>query len=284
MSKNNIIKRVKGMLGGEANESKSVSPVDGKVEDVKLGKEWKKDYSPKAISKDLKQNGLQASETIEVVNPVTGNRSIVTIDRDGTPESKMILALADKTKTRDQKDAVMGMYLFERGKENASFLMDLFRYKGSNTTEQRQFRSQVRFDFEEFTKMFTHSLDAMAGATAAELGYSDAEFKKIGDRYVAYLKSEPADTTLYAMFAEDQGNAKVRMECALLQSALRQITEADKLRDMVERVAKARERERGKGIYIGIDGKSYAVEDIEIDEVMKRDRERLQEEEENLKS
>lgn len=241
---------------------------------TKLDAEDSKGYSPKEIKKTLEEKGLSATEQVEVVNPVTGKRSMVTIERDGTPDSKLVIALTDKSLTRDQKDNVMGLYLFERGKENASFLMDLMRYKGSHTKETRAFKSQVRFDFEMFVGLFTSHLDEVAKDVFKELGIVD--WRSFLEGYVKYLKEAKEDGTMRD-YAASKGREWGVAEATLAIIAVRDIEEADKLRDAVKRVAQNRMADKGYGIYVDRNGKSYSILDSDIDDVIKKDKERMEE-------
>lgn len=265
-----------GPLGGAPSKVKARNPADGSVIEVDLSGDGR-DYSPEAIAEELKQRGLVAVEEVEVVNPVTGSKAMVTVERDGTHEAKLVMALADKGKTRDQKDHVLGMYLFERGKENASFLMDLFRYKGAHTKETRAFKSQMRFDFENFVSLFCAHLDASARDAAEELGMEFDAFKKVASDYASWLKDnrdKGFKDFIVACSVSLSGGAAER---AILKMAIRNVSEADRLRDYVKRVADAREREKGKGIYIDRDGRPYAVTDDSIDlhEIIEADKKRL---------
>ncbi len=235
-----------------------------------------RDYSPKAVKKELKETGLAATETIRVRNEVSGKVTDITIERDGTPESKLILALADKGKTRDQKDSILSMYLFERGKDNASFLMDLFRFKGEHTKETRMFKSQVRFDFEQFVATFCNHLDAMARMIVDELDINFEDFKGYAKGYAEYLKNHlGASFRSYMVTIEKKGMDA--SSYVFMREAIGYISEADKLREVVKAVAKNREADRGKGIYLDASGRPYSIQDesIDIHEIIDADRKRI---------
>lgn len=242
-------------------------------------------YSSRAISTELKDKGLAVEETITVKNPVTKKTAEVTIQRDGTPESKLIMALADKNLKRDQKDHVLSMYLFERGKESSSFLVDLMRFKGTHTKETRAFTSQMRFDFEAFLTVFRDSLESSSKAIIRELGFDDEEFKEFTEQYIAYVKETKDDTVIG--FLSSQGSVRIFKsgkamkfgiaKAALIQIAIRQMLEAEKLHETVNRLTKSRESARGQGIYVDLNGSAYSIHEDDVSDIVAKDKERLAE-------
>lgn len=265
-----------GPLGGSIEKVEVDDPTKpGQKISVDLSAEERPDYSSKHIKEELDELGLEASEEIEVENPVTHQKTKVIVQRDGTPESKLIIALADPEKSRDQKDAILGMYLFERGKESSSFLMDLFRYKGSHTKETRAFKSQMRFDFEMFVGLFTNYLESVGKGIwgEMELDISPEEFL---EGYTKYVK-EGGERSILS-YSATLGLQMSQSKAGVIQMAIRSISEAQKLRDTVAKMTEARMREKGFGIYIDTTGKPYSIftDDHEIDDVIKRDRERIE--------
>jgi hypothetical protein len=198
-----------------------------------------KDYSAKAIRKELKSKGLAAIERVTIKNPVTGKKSVAIIERDGTPESKLVLALVDKTKSQEQKDGVISAYLFERGKESASFLLDLYQSKGKHTKETRVFKSQMRFDFELFADLIVRMLHEASLAIARDVGPKGAEqtLLELGNQF-----SHTADT----------------------------------IADRMQKITEERMRDKGFGIYIGLDRKPYSIFDDNFDEVIAKERTRVE--------
>lgn len=236
-------------------------------------------YEPSAIKKVLEEKGLSASETVTVENPVTGKSAIVTIARDGTPDSKLVMALADKNMNRDQKDSVLSLYLFERGKENASFLMDLMRFKGAHTKETQAFKSQVRFDFEMFVSLFTRHLDSVAKDVFKELGIVD--YRAFLEGYVKYLKERGESATVGSFGATLGFNWDVAT-ASLVVMAIRDIETSDRMKDAVKRITDSRLKDKGYGVYINKDGRSYSIFDEDLDEAVKADRERVQDLNKNI--
>ncbi len=253
-------------------EIKKKDPLGGSGQ---LKGEDKTDYSPEATKKVLDELGLAPVQSFEVENEVTGKRSIVTIERDGTPESKLVMALADKGMKRDQKDAVLSMYLFERGKENSSFLMDLFRYKGSHTKDTQAFKSQMRFDFEMFVNMFTNYLDMSAREIFKEIGIKDGD--AFLEQYVKYAE-EAKENASMGSFTATMGNALGDAQSALARVALRNMETAKSMRMSVQKVTENRMKQKGYGIYIGADGRSFSIFDDKDDiaEAVRKDIERIQ--------
>lgn len=235
------------------------------------------------IKADLAKHGLEPVSQVEVTDPISGKKSIVTIDRTGTPESKLIIALADPNLKRDQKDHMLSMYLWERGKESASFITDIMRYKGQHTKETQAFKSQMRFDFETFVNFFCNFLESQAHATGKIMG---VDIEEEIERYVEWLNlpNNKGKSFTYLDYMKSrvnydketmrEGLILVVTSASIIYSAMQQLDEAKKLRAGVENVAKARMRDKGHGIYIDSSGKPYTFNDPELDDVIKADRER----------
>lgn len=185
----------------------------------------------------IKKFGLKPVETFTYIDPVTKQKKSFTIDRRGTTEDRVALTLLDKEATREQKDSAVSMYLFERGKEGASMMMDLWAYKGAHTKESRAFQSTMRYDFETFLSVF--QIFMQDSADRIEHGME---------------KGDTAEEVLVEI-------AKYfRMTSDLLGKRMR--AEVEK-----------RERAKGKGIYIDADNKPYSIyEDDDIVDAVSRDK------------
>ncbi len=171
------------------------------------------------------------------------------------------------------------MYLWERGKESSSFFVDLFRYKGEHTKETRAFKSQMRYDFEIFVNQFSKFIREQSRLIGVSIGfdvfkerekYKDwlqekrKEKKDADYTYMDYLRSQPLEE-----------NTEInRTEVALIEMAITSLEEGERLVVQVQNVAKAREREKGKGIYVSKEGAIYSHDDPDMDEIIKKDRER----------
>lgn len=186
---------------------------------------------------DIKKYGLKPTEIVKYKDPVTGEDKSIMIDRRGTNDETLALALLDPEMPRERKDSILSMYLFEQGKQGASMLMDLWMYKGTHTKESRQFQSTMRFDFELFLHTFQTFM--MDSADRIEQGFE---------------REDSAEQILVEI-------AKYfRMTSDLLGKRIR--AEVEK-----------RERAKGKGIYIGADNKPYSIyEDGDIVEVVSKDK------------
>lgn len=226
---------------------------------------------------DIKKFGLKPTEMLEYKDPFSGTVKKIMIDRRGTSDEKLALALLDDKVNRDQKDTMISMYLFEKGKQGASMLMDLWTYKGTHTKESRAFQSNMRFDFELYMQAFQmylqDSADKVFDALPIEVVTVDVEEDVNGKKVtkqkeIVKIKEggtgginalEPILLTLGEL-ARYQ-----RMTATLLSIRIR--AEVDK-----------RERAKGKGIYIGMDMKPYSVfEDGDIVEKVSKDRDTAKE-------
>lgn len=249
----------------------------GKIELAPVHKDYKEpDYSPRAIKKVLKETGLAAVEKVVVTNPVTKQKSTVLIQRDGTPDSKLIIALADPKLKRDQKDAVLSAYMWERGKENTSMMVDLFRYKGQHTKETRAFTSQVRFDFEMFIAWQAEMLRARAKIVFDSIGLLKG--KNIDEFCKEYLLEIKAGRNFMEFLCKQTERLlRTSGETIAVNLAINDWLEAEKLEARVKKMTEFRERQQGFGIYLDEDGKPYSIfeDGEEVIDVVKRDLERL---------
>jgi hypothetical protein len=212
---------------------------------------------------------------VEVENPFTDEKQIMVIDRAGYTEDKLSTALANPDLTRDQKDFEISMYLYQRGAHNTSMLVDLFRYKGAHTKETRVFKSQIRFDFEQFVNSFTHYLDDQWRLLGIALGVNIQVEK---ERFEAWLKLPNNKESTFKDFAPNWNPEKI----ALVEMAIHAKDEAELLRANVRKMADARMRDKGKGIYISTAGVPYTMNDPQLDDAIKADRESTAEAQKDL--
>ena len=68
-----------------------------------------------------------------------------------------------------------------------------------------------------------------------------------------------------------------RESVVLIESAIYDIDEANRLQEAVDNIAKARMAQKGYGIYVDKRGQPYSVNDLELDEIIKKDREIIDE-------
>jgi len=235
--------------------------------------------------KELKKYGLSATEKVSVTDPITGVTKEITLDRTGYGENKLIVALANPDLNRDQKDHMLSMYLFERGKDSASFLVDLMRYKGQNTKETRAFKSQMRFDFELFVSQFSKFIRDQSKLIGICL---DMDIFKAREGYTNWLeikRKHNKDTDFsyfdYALEKTQRTVGKLnhsdRMYIAMVGMAIQSLDEGEKIVAQIQNITKSRERDMGKGIYVNYKGEVYSHDDPELDDIIKADRERQSE-------
>lgn len=254
-------------------------PITGKKMNVEIEPLKESDYSIEKINEDLSKYGLTAVEKVEVVNPITKEKSLVTIDRTGTHEGKLAIRAAEYTRgliTRDQFDSTVSLYLFERGKEGLSMLTDLYQYKGQHTRETRSFMSQARFDYEVLVKRIAEQMRAVA-RDVAKL-YNVIDIPLFCSEYLREMEEARKEdrTPNLRNFFSAWGDSIA--DVAHLITMIRNWTEADRLESDVKRVTQARERERGHGIYIDRSGKPYSIyEDNNIEDVVRDDKARIAE-------
>lgn len=245
--------------------------------------------TPEEITKDtqaeLDKYGLKPHEEVKITDPLTGETRTITLDRTGTNENKLIMALADPDLTRDRKDHIISMYLWERGKESSSFLVDLFRFKGEHTKETRAFKSQMRFDFEIFVSQFSKYIREQSRLIGITLG---VDIFKERESYQNWLKEQrergrKEDFTYIDFYEKDTPPGipppigSQRTQIALIEMAITSLEEGERLVAQTQNVTKARERDAGKGIYVSREGKIFSHDDPDMDEIIKADRERRNE-------
>lgn len=212
---------------------------------------------------EIKKYGLKPTEVVEYKDPFTQETKKIIIDRRGTTDEKLALALLDDKMSREQKDSMVSMLLFERGKEGASMLMDLWMYKGSHTKESRAFQSTMRFDFELFLQVFqTFMLDS-----------SDLVFKSLP---IAIVEVEGEDGKKKEVVQLTRDVEPNEIAIVLGEQARYFKMTSSLLGKRIRAEVEKRERAKGKGIYIDMDNKPYSVhEDGDIVEVVKKDREEV---------
>jgi hypothetical protein len=176
-------------------------------------------------------------EEFNVTNPITGKVSLVKLSRTGTTAEKLAMVLLSPDATKEQKDSWLSNYLFERGKENSSFLAELYISKGTAIKEIQGFKRQMRFDFEAFANTMVLLLQDLADdIKRTRMHGSVNTFDTIAERF-------------------DKGAILIRKE--------------------INAITEARERDKGKGVYLDASGKAYTLYDGDIVDVVKKDREDL---------
>lgn len=130
-----------------------------KTKDILGGKPKGKDHPNYTKALAVK---TPASEKFRVVNPITGKTADIVLHRDGTTDEKLAMVLLSPDATKEQKDSFVSNWMFERGKENASFLAELYISKGTHVKETQAFKRQIRFDFESFANTMVILLQDLA--------------------------------------------------------------------------------------------------------------------------
>jgi len=271
---------------------KAPHPVTGEMLDVRIEK--KAEMTPEArdqrIKEEIAKYGLVPSETVETTDPISGQKYLVPLDRTGHSERKLIMALADPNLTRDRKDFELSMYMFERGKENVSMLLDLMRYKGAHTKESHVFKATMRFDFESFVSQFTAYLRDRILFASEILGIDIVQerndfFGWVKER-IAKDKEDEVEPKKYsyldyARYKKKADGINGVMMAYLVAQAIHDLDESEHLANTVKRIAEAREKEKGKGVYLDRSGRPYSLDNPELDDVIKADREARAEAEKN---
>lgn len=280
----------------EFEEIKARNPISGEIETVRIEKEVHKtpEQVEAGIKAQLKKYGLEAVEQVTVRDPLTGKLSNIVIDRTGFNEKKLIVALADPKVTREQKDHFLSMYLWERGSENSSFMVDLIRYKGEHTKESRLFSARTKMDFDAFVGSFTHYLQEQSNLLGITLGVDIDSEKKLFENWLQEkrdfdkkIKDKNPDYVMpsyhyidFAMVMKDRANKPFsdefnetdRMKAALIEMAIYSFDEANRLRMAMDNITKARQAMKGGGIYVDRMGRPYDANDPALDEVIKAER------------
>ncbi len=178
-------------------------------------------------------------EIVHVVNPITGKEADVVIDRDGFTDNKLAMVLLAPDSTKEQKDSYLSNWLWTKGKENASFITELFLSKGKLFKETQGFKKQMRWDFESLANT------------------------------VSILFADMADDVERGIIA-DESSISILKD---LGQRLRQGSEI--ITKERERITTDRMREKGYGVYLDKEGKAYSIFDSDIEEVVKKDKEEL---------
>ena len=208
-------------------------------------------------------------------DPLTGETKLVVLDRAGHTEKGLAQVLSDPNTTRDRKDHALSMYLFERGAQDVSLIVDMFRYKGQHSKQSQVFQSRMRLDFETFVNSFVAYLDNQARLIGATLG---VDIKKEKEEFVRWVKMEKqlgGKDKSYKDFRESNELSETidYTKIALVEMAMYAQDESDALIKGIEDIVKARMAVKGGGVYVDKSGKPYSVNDPELDSIIKKERE-----------
>lgn len=269
----------------EYEEIKGKNPITGAIEVIKIEKVKQKtpEKRNEEVKAQLNKYGLQPISEVEIEDPFTGEKRLITLDRTGHSEEKLVLALTNPDLKRDQKDFALSMYLYEHGRESMSFVTDLIRYKGTHTKETRAFKSQMRFDYEQFVDAFCQYLEEQVTFTNAMLAVDVSKEKSDFLAFVEEREREDVENKKeakkydYLDYVRYKKKGKIqildRIVATNIMNAMHAQETAQYIRRMVKRISEARQREKGKGIYISREGKPFMEDDPELDDIIKADRE-----------
>jgi hypothetical protein len=135
----------------------------GNSQGIDLGGAEHLPIDDKKLTKALKKVLSIEVPDKEQIKVKTNDQRVVdmTLYRDGTTEKNVLQVFADPKATKDQRDSVISNYLWAMGKENASFIMELYKHKGQHTKETTLFKNQMRQDYEVFADFFVVFLKDM---------------------------------------------------------------------------------------------------------------------------
>lgn len=278
----------KGVAVVEYEEILGINPVTHKTQLVKIEKAPRR--TPEQMAEhtkaELAKYGLDSIQKIEIIDPLNGEKKLITLDRTGYTEAKLVAILADPDVSRERKDHELSMYMWERGGESMSMMVDLIRYKGQHSKESNVFKSQIRFDFEAFLNTFCMSLEDEVGIASKILDVDIA--KERGDFYAFVAERQEADKKgksskrkeytyldyyIYLTQPSEDRMEIVRMWSLHIAKAIHAFDTAMLIRKRIDSLKDARERDRGKGIYLSASGRPYTLNDAELDDIIKADRE-----------
>lgn len=280
----------------EYEEILGIHPVSGKTQLVKIEKAPRRTPEEAAAhtKAELAKYGLEPIMKVTVEDPLTGEKKLITLDRSGYSEAKLVAILADPDTSRERKDHELSMYMWERGGESMSMMVDLIRYKGQHSKESNVFKSQIRFDFEAFLSTFCMSLEDEVGIASQILGIDVAGergsfYAFVGERVAAdqkaakesgeeYKRKEYTyfDYLVYKEKTKASKDRELRMWAMHVAKAIHAYDTASLIRKRIESIRDARERDKGKGVYLSASGRPYTLNDPELDEIIKGDREATQ--------
>lgn len=178
---------------------------------------------------------INRTDVVQFTNKHGDSKDII-VDRSGINFDKLGAFLGDPKKSRRQKESMIAAFLFEEGKENASFIAELFLSKGTAMRDQQAFKSQMRFDYELITDELAWLLHELSNTIKDSL--HEWKFK---------TKMPTVDEEIdiiYGAFDKLATNMRIG---------------SDRIIEKAKKVTLDRMREQGFGIYISKDGKPYDV-------------------------
>lgn len=207
-------------------------------------------------------------------DPLTGETKMIVLDRTGHNEKDLGKMLMDPKLSRDRKDHALSMYLFERGAQNVSMIIDLFRYKGEHSKQSQVFQSRMRLDFETFVNSFVAYLDNQSRLIGITLGVDIKKEKEDFEKWIKLPGNLKKGYTYLDFCKSRQSDVKFNTQrIALIEMAIYSQDESDALIKGIEDLVKARMAMKGGGVFVDKSGKPYSVNDPELDDIIKKERE-----------
>jgi len=194
---------------------------------------------------------------------VNDGRSLVP---NGIIDEKLVETL-NKCESPEQMQSAVSLYLFEKGKESSSFMLDLMASKGQFMQKAHIFQTNMRFDFTMFVGMFSNFLLTTAqsiveiilpGCDVIDLESRAMQFIKDNKNVTYEVDGKSQKMGLREFLRSESINYNIgTSEYAMVEMAVRFVSEAQTLNEGIQRMAQEREQANGKGILIGKDGKPY---------------------------
>lgn len=230
--------------------------------DLKTGEEINVSDGDKDYKKEIE--AIPENERVELVhftimpkNRATGIVKEVVIDRRGIDDNKLAMILSNSELSDEQKNSQLSLYLFEKGKESSSFLVDLFASKGKFFKGAHEFKSQIRFDFTVFMNTFCEYLEEKSQSMIDVLLPSENAVeleKKAFDFLKEHEGTKLSEFVRTVTNGDAMSAATDLIRRALVEQTIRDISEAQLIRKRIAELAKNREAEKGKGVHLSPDG------------------------------
>lgn len=214
-----------------------------------------------------KNNSVEDESKLKDNSDYQSMRALIPASEFQKKEKELGKALLDPNMDSEKKDALMLNLIFSKGLESASFLGEMFRYKGQHTKETRVFKSQMRSDFtvlvSNWSLFLRETARAMFETYVSFVGFNAyASLEDVKNKYFDWIKSSGRSN-----FAEFDPTITLT-EAMILLLAVRYDSEADFLDKQIKDVYDAREREKGKGIFVDSTGRAFDVNEKTHDEIV----------------
>jgi hypothetical protein len=239
----------------------------------------------KELSKEVK---IPPTE-VEIENPVTHKKALVTLEFDGTTDKKLGAIMLSPDATEDQRMALVNSWLWEHGRENSSLLGELFMYKGQHTRETRAFKTQTTETVEHVnavnvelyrgiaTNLWALVADSFKGQESAS---SLQKFKQDLTNFYRQCRQEkkPEHANLRWFLRTKYPHLEIeKADIYILQIAVSLLEGSEKMDQELTRLRDARLKAIGWGMYIDKQNKIHNIYDDDIEEVVKKEKKEVAE-------